>query len=150
MVDFLSRARGALVGLAVGDALGTTNEFSRGSFEPISDMVGGGVFDLEPGQWTDDTSMALCLADSLLALNRYDSYDVMERYDRWRKDGYRSSTGTCFDIGNQVMRSLWDFHENPRIPEGAPAPPAQATARSCAWRPSSSPASRSARSARSL
>ena len=121
MTTFLSRARGALVGLAVGDALGTTNEFQpAGSFEPISDMVGGGVFRLEPGQWTDDTSMALCLADSLLALNRYDSYDVMERYDRWRKDGYRSSTGTCFDIGNQVMRSLWDFHENPRIPEGAP------------------------------
>lgn len=121
MVDFLSRARGALVGLAVGDALGTTNEFQpAGSFEPISDMVGGGVFRLEPGQWTDDTSMALCLADSLLALNRYDSYDVMERYDRWRKDGYRSSTGTCFDIGNQVMRSLWDFHESPRIPKGAP------------------------------
>ena len=121
MVDFLSRARGALVGLAVGDALGTTNEFQpAGSFEPISDMVGGGVFRLEPGQWTDDTSMALCLADSLLALNRYDSYDVMERYDRWCKDGYRSSTGTCFDIGNQVMRSLWDFHENPRIPKGAP------------------------------
>lgn len=121
MVDFLSRARGALVGLAVGDALGTTNEFQpAGSFEPISDMVGGGVFRLEPGQWTDDTSMALCLADSLLALNRYDSYDVMERYDRWRKDGYRSSTGTCFDIGNQVMRSLWDFHENPRVPKGAP------------------------------
>ena len=121
MVDFLSRARGALVGLAVGDALGTTNEFQpAGSFLPISDMVGGGVFRLEPGQWTDDTSMALCLADSLLALNRYDSYDVMERYDRWRKDGYRSSTGTCFDIGNQVMRSLWDFHENPRIPKGAP------------------------------
>ena len=121
MTTFLSRARGALVGLAVGDALGTTNEFQpAGSFEPISDMVGGGVFRLEPGQWTDDTSMALCLADSLLALNRYDSYDVMERYDRWRKDGYRSSTGTCFDIGNQVMRSLWDFHENPRIPKGAP------------------------------
>ena len=121
MTTFLSRARGALVGLAVGDALGTTNEFQpAGSFEPISDMVGGGVFGLEPGQWTDDTSMALCLADSLLALNRYDSYDVMERYDRWRKDGYRSSTGTCFDIGNQVMRSLWDFHENPRVPKGAP------------------------------
>ena len=116
MVDFLSRARGALVGLAVGDALGTTNEFQpAGSFEPITDMVGGGVFDLEPGQWTDDTSMALCLADSLLAQGRYDSFDVMERYDRWRKDGYRSSTGTCFDIGNQVMRSLWDFEVNQRV-----------------------------------
>ena len=120
MIDFLSRARGALVGLAVGDALGTTNEFQpAGSFEPITGMVGGGVFDLEPGQWTDDTSMALCLADSLLAQGRYDSFDVMERYDRWRKDGYRSSTGTCFDIGNQVMRSLWDFEVNQRVPRTA-------------------------------
>ena len=63
MSDFLSRARGALMGLVVGDAVGTTNEFQpAGSFEPITDMVGGGVFGLEPGQWTDDTSMALCLA----------------------------------------------------------------------------------------
>lgn len=108
------------MGLAVGDALGTTNEFQpAGSFEPITDMVGGGVFGLEPGQWTDDTSMALCLADSLLAQGRYDSFDVMERYDRWYKEGYRSSTGTCFDIGNQVTRSLWDFREQQRVPTSA-------------------------------
>ena len=68
MTTFLSRARGALVGLAVGDAVGTTNEFKwAGTFEPITDMVGGGPFLLKPGQWTDDTSMALCIADSLLA-----------------------------------------------------------------------------------
>jgi ADP-ribosyl-[dinitrogen reductase] hydrolase len=61
------RAMGALVGLACGDAVGTTLEFrARGSFEPIDDMVGGGPFGLEPGEWTDDTSMALCLAESLL------------------------------------------------------------------------------------
>ena len=120
MSDFLSRARGALMGLVVGDAVGTTNEFQpAGSFEPITDMVGGGVFGLEPGQWTDDTSMALCLADSLLAQGRYDSFDVMERYDRWYKEGYRSSTGTCFDIGNQVTRSLWDFREQQRVPTSA-------------------------------
>ena len=120
MVDFLSRARGALVGLAVGDALGTTNEFQpAGSFEPITDMVGGGVFGLEPGQWTDDTSMALCLADSLLAQGRYDSFDVMERYERWYSEGYRSSTGVCFDIGNQVSRALWDFRAHPRVPVDA-------------------------------
>ena len=120
MVDFLSRALGALVGLAVGDALGTTNEFQpAGSFEPITGMVGGGVFGLEPGQWTDDTSMALCLADSLLAQGRYDSFDVMERYERWYSEGYRSSTGVCFDIGNQVSRALWDFRANPRVPVDA-------------------------------
>ena len=108
------------MGLVVGDAVGTTNEFKwAGTFDPITDMVGGGVFGLEPGQWTDDTSMALCLADSLLAQGRYDSFDVMERYDRWYKEGYRSSTGTCFDIGNQVTRSLWDFREQQRVPTSA-------------------------------
>jgi hypothetical protein len=61
------RYRGALLGLAVGDALGTTLEFKApGTFKPITDMVGGGPFGLEPGQWTDDTSMALCLAESLI------------------------------------------------------------------------------------
>ena len=108
------------MGLAVGDAVGTTNEFKwAGTFDPITDMVGGGVFGLEPGQWTDDTSMALCIADSLLAKGRYDSFDVMERYQRWYKEGYRSSTGTCFDIGNQVTRSLWDFREQQRVPTSA-------------------------------
>ena len=108
------------MGLAVGDAVGTTNEFKwAGSFEPITDMVGGGPFLLKPGQWTDDTSMALCIADSLLAKGRYDSFDVMERYQRWYKEGYRSSTGTCFDIGNQVTRSLWDFREQQRVPTSA-------------------------------
>jgi ADP-ribosylglycohydrolase len=54
----LDRYRGCLLGLAVGDALGTTLEFKRpGTFKPISDMVGRGPFDLKPGQWTDDTSM---------------------------------------------------------------------------------------------
>ena len=108
------------MGLAVGDAVGTTNEFKwAGTFDPITDMVGGGPFLLKPGQWTDDTSMALCIADSLLAQGRYDSFDVMERYDRWCKEGYRSSTGTCFDIGNQVTRSLWDFREQQRVPTSA-------------------------------
>jgi len=61
------RYAGCLLGLAVGDAVGTTVEFRpRGSFEPLTDMVGGGPFGLKPGQWTDDTSMALCLAESLL------------------------------------------------------------------------------------
>ena len=78
------RARGALLGLAVGDALGTTLEFEApGSFEPIDDMLGGGPFDLEPGQWTDDTSMALCLAESLVETGGFDPRDQMQRYLRW-------------------------------------------------------------------
>ena len=117
MTDFLSRARGALMGLAVGDAVGTTNEFKwAGTFEPITDMVGGGPFLLKPGQWTDDTSMALCIADSLLAQGRYDSFDVMERYQRWFSKGYRSSTDRCFDIGGQVRAALFAFEREQRVP----------------------------------
>lgn len=64
-VDVNDRIRGAPVGLAVGDALGSTLEFEHpGNFTPIMDMVGGGPFNLQPGQWTDDTSMALCLAEN--------------------------------------------------------------------------------------
>jgi ADP-ribosyl-[dinitrogen reductase] hydrolase len=104
------RYRGALLGLACGDAVGTAVEFKpRGSFPPLVDMHGGGPFDLLPGQWTDDTSMALCLADSLLECRGFDARDQMQRYLRWWRDGYRSSTGRCFDIGNTVRRALANF-----------------------------------------
>jgi ADP-ribosyl-[dinitrogen reductase] hydrolase len=101
------RYRGALLGLAAGDAVGTTLEFkSRGAFDPITDMVGGGPFHLEPGQWTDDTSMALCLATSLVHCDGFDARDQMDRYCDWWSRGYLSSTGTCFDIGNTVSDAL--------------------------------------------
>ena len=103
----LNRFRGCLLGLAAGDAVGTTSEFMpRGSFPPVTDMVGGGPFRLQPGQWTDDTSMALCLATSLLAKRGFDPMDQMERYWDWYKNGYLSSTGKCFDIGNTVRYAL--------------------------------------------
>lgn len=103
------RFRGCLLGLATGDALGTTLEFeSLGTFEPIDDMIGGGSFNLKPGQWTDDTSMALCLATSLVECG-FDAHDQMSRYVRWFKDGYLSSTGECFDIGATIYTSLVRF-----------------------------------------
>jgi ADP-ribosyl-[dinitrogen reductase] hydrolase len=104
------RARGALLGLAAGDAVGTTVEFKRpGSFEPVTDMVGGGPFGLEPGQWTDDTSMALCLAESLVESGGHDPADQMRRYLRWWREGYFSSTGKCFDIGTTTSSQLARF-----------------------------------------
>lgn len=70
-METIERYRGCLLGLAVGDALGTTLEFRPpGTFRPIEDMVSGGPFNLKPGQWTDDTSMALCLAESLIRMPR--------------------------------------------------------------------------------
>src|SRR5687768_11222399 len=101
-MEKINRFRGCLLGLAVGDALGTTLEFSQpGSFQPIKDIIGGGPFNLKPGEWTDDTSMALCLADSLIKKG-FDPVDQMERYCRWYREGYLSSNGKCFDIGVTV------------------------------------------------
>lgn len=106
-MELSDRKKGCLVGLAVGDAVGTTLEFrQRGTFEPITDMVGGGPFDLLPGQWTDDTSMALCLAHSLIHKNGFDPVDQMNRYCNWYQYGYMSSTGECFDIGATVATAL--------------------------------------------
>ena len=89
MPTHLERCSGALLGLACGDAVGTTVEFmSRGSFTPVTDMVGGGPFRLAAGQWTDDTSMALCLAESLIAKGGFDATDQMGRYLNWWHWGY--------------------------------------------------------------
>jgi ADP-ribosyl-[dinitrogen reductase] hydrolase len=111
-VVLTDRYDGALLGLAAGDALGTTVEFRRpGTFEPVTDIVGGGPFNLEPGQWTDDTSMALCLAESLLERGGFDPVDQLQRYVRWFRHGHHSSTGRCFDIGNTVRDALTRFED---------------------------------------
>jgi ADP-ribosyl-[dinitrogen reductase] hydrolase len=116
------RARGALLGLAVGDAIGTTVEFKpRGSFAPLKDMVGGGPFQLLPGQWTDDTSMALCLAASLLE-NGFDLHDQMQRYVRWHDEGYMSSNGRCFDIGIATSSALERFRRTGNPVAGSRSP----------------------------
>src|SRR3569833_2630282 len=98
-MQLASRQRGCLLGLACGDAVGTTVEFCPRGFEPVTDMVGGGPLGLKAGEWTDDTSMALCLATSLVERGRFDADDQMRRYLKWWDEGYLSSTGRCFDIG---------------------------------------------------
>ena len=112
MKEASNRYRGALLGLATGDALGTTLEFSApGSFTPITDIVGGGPFLLKPAQWTDDTSMALCLAESLIECRGFDPVDQLQRYVRWWRKGHLSSTGICFDIGMTTSTALRRFEK---------------------------------------
>jgi ADP-ribosyl-[dinitrogen reductase] hydrolase len=117
------RAIGALTGLAVGDALGTTLEFSvRDSRQRLTKMEGGGPFRLKPGQWTDDTSMALALAHSLVRCNGLDERDLMTQFVKWWKEGAYSSTGTCFDIGMTVGAALQRFKQNGNPIAGSNAP----------------------------
>lgn len=106
------RYAGALLGLACGDAVGATTEFlERGTFEPVIDMVGGGAFDLKPGQWTDDTSLAMCLAESLVACAGFDPVDQMSRYLSWYRHGYWSARPHSFDIGQTTEHALRQFEK---------------------------------------
>lgn len=102
----LGRQRGCLLGLAWGDAVGTTVEFRRrGTVAPLREMVGGGSFDLPAGTWTDETSMAPCLATSPAELGCFDADDQMRRYCRWHRDGYLSSIGHCLDRRDRLQRA---------------------------------------------
>jgi ADP-ribosyl-[dinitrogen reductase] hydrolase len=106
--DIEDRAIGALLGLAVGDAVGTTLEFEPrdDAAELLTDMVGGGPFGLQPGEWTDDTAMALALADSLAARGNVDEQELLRRFVQWWREGTYSCTGRCFDIGNTTRAAL--------------------------------------------
>jgi ADP-ribosylglycohydrolase len=104
-----NRRRGALIGLAVGDALGAAVEFkSPGSFAPVTGYRDGGPHRLEAGEWTDDTSMALALADSI-AMVGWDLNDQASRYVEWWKTGKYSVNGRCFDIGITTSGALSNF-----------------------------------------
>jgi ADP-ribosylglycohydrolase len=100
------RAAGALLGLAIGDALGAAVEFQpRGTFPPVTGYRAGGPHALGPGEWTDDTSMALALADSLASVG-WDLNDQANRYVAWYRDGTYSVNGRCFDIGGATAAGL--------------------------------------------
>lgn len=108
----IDRRRGALIGLAVGDALGAAVEFKPpGSFAPVTGYRSGGPHRLKPGEWTDDTSMALALADSMASVG-WDLNDQAERYVQWMKHGKYSVNGRCFDVGITTSRALHKFIES--------------------------------------
>ena len=112
-LSIADRAAGSLVGLAVGDALGAPVEFCRrGAFEPVIGLRAGGYFKLPEGAWTDDTAMALCLANSLLKHPELDAKDLLDRFCRWASNGENTSTGVCVGIGQNTLRVLGNFHRN--------------------------------------
>lgn len=109
-MDELYRYLGALLGLATGDALGTTLEFCIRDQHPLhTEMWGGGVFNVAPGEWTDDTAMALCLAESLVNRQSFDPHDQLSRYVRWWREGYMACQDRCIDIGDTTLDALQRF-----------------------------------------
>ncbi|HEV8018499.1 MAG TPA: ADP-ribosylglycohydrolase family protein [Steroidobacteraceae bacterium] len=101
------RFQGAVLGLATGDAVAVATQYGRpGRFAPVGDMLGGGPFDLPRGGWSDDTAMALCLAESLIEREGFDARDQVEHYRRWQQEGYLSATGQCVGITAGTARAL--------------------------------------------
>lgn len=119
MITLQDRFLGSLIGLATGDALGAPVEFKkRGEFPFVTMMAAGGPFDLKKGQWTDDTSLALCLGKSLIEKKGFDPYDQAQKYLSWFREGYMSCTGNCFDIGNTTKATLITFEETKEVYTG--------------------------------
>jgi ADP-ribosyl-[dinitrogen reductase] hydrolase len=117
------RFLGALLGLAVGDAVAAATQYRQpGTFTPVGDLIGGGPFELPRGAWSDDTAMALCLADSLLAADGFDVRDQVDRYKRWQRDGYLSATGQCLGITASTARALAVAEWRRQLYSGSHAP----------------------------
>jgi ADP-ribosyl-[dinitrogen reductase] hydrolase len=110
MILLKDRILGSLFGLNIGDALGAPFEFKKkGSFEFLGEYSSGGEFNLPKGYWTDDSSLALCIVDSFLDKRKIDYKNHMNLYLKWWRNGFNSSTGVCFDIGNTTKKSLEKF-----------------------------------------
>lgn len=123
--DSKKRTLGALIGLAVGDALGAPVEFRRrNSFLEIKEMLGGGKFKLPPGAWTDDTAMALCLAESLLQDHTLNLHDLMSRFLGWIDRGENSSTGRAVGLGQNILWALGNFRKTGQLVADLRARPA--------------------------
>jgi ADP-ribosylglycohydrolase len=106
----LDRYLGSMFGLAIGDAFGAPIELNLpGTFKKVDNLVGGGYFKLKPGEWTDDTSLALCSADSLIRRKKFDSKDQLKTFLRWYREGYMSCKKEAFGIGLVTASALMRF-----------------------------------------
>lgn len=127
IISIRDRARGMLAGLAIGDALGAPVEFLPAPSDFYIKEMGDKIehfhknYRAPEGVWTDDTEMALCIADSLLECGGYDSYDIMQKFRAWSEDGYRTYDGKpAQDVGIQTSRAIAEFVTFPTIPKDYP------------------------------
>jgi ADP-ribosyl-[dinitrogen reductase] hydrolase len=115
--DLRERFLGCLFGLAVGDALSvTTQSRSGGGFKPMTDIVGGGVFEVPAGHWSDDTALSLCVAESLLKSKGFEPTDQLQQAGRWQQRGYLPDGRDRLSITPGTARAVH------RVVPGAPKP----------------------------
>ncbi|CAF4390515.1 unnamed protein product, partial [Rotaria sp. Silwood2] len=115
--SMLDRIQGSMMGMAFGDTLGAPVEFRPPEYflgNPVTGLEAGCTRGLKKGQFTDDISMPLCLASSLIAQHGFVPYDQLVRYKWWHMNGYMSSTGSCFGIGRVTRKSLLEFQRRQR------------------------------------
>lgn len=102
-----SRVLGGIFGVAVGDALGVPFEFTPRqiiSKSPVCNMVGFGEHNQPKGTWSDDTSLTLCLAESLA--DGFNMDDIADRFCMWLDEAYMTATGVVFDCGNTTFKAI--------------------------------------------
>jgi ADP-ribosyl-[dinitrogen reductase] hydrolase len=122
---FDNKVFGSIMGLAIGDALGAPVEFKkRGEYSSIEIYQSGGEFNLPAGFWTDDTTLALCILESLIQKDGFNLTDQMNNFLKWWEYGFLSSTGKCFDIGNTTKAALNRYKLNGNPLAGLPTDPA--------------------------
>lgn len=102
-----NNAIGMFMGLFIGDALGAPLEFTEpNTGNPLKDMVGGGVHETAPGEWTDDGAMAMAIANSYLSYKRFAPGDIAQNFKQWRNRGTFGTRDYCFDIGTTTAEAL--------------------------------------------
>ena len=102
-----NKAADALLGVAIGDAVGVPFEFSsrdKMNANPAQGMIGYGTYNQPEGTWSDDSSLTFCLAESLLS--GYDLKDISEKIIKWRNDAYWTARGEVFDIGITTTQAI--------------------------------------------
>ena len=107
----IDKSIGMFLGLAIGDALGAPLEFKSASpaDKLLTKYTTGGAHNVSIGEWTDDTSMALAMAKSLIEKQTFDADDIMQKFCNWYFKGEYSTRGKCFDIGGTVAVALRSY-----------------------------------------